>query len=115
MTDATHGSFVWYDLLTGNPRDAVAFYTDVIGWASQPLGSAYTMFTGSDGPLCGTTELPEPSRTMGAPPHWTSNVLVDDVDAAVAEARKLGGSVLGEPSSSDAGRLAVLADPQGAH
>jgi predicted enzyme related to lactoylglutathione lyase len=115
MTDATPGSFVWYDLMTSDPKGAVAFYTDVIGWSSQPFGEAYTSFAGSEGPLCGTTDLPERARKMGMPPYWTSNVCVDDVDATVAEARKLGGTVLGEPIDyPKVGRLAVLADPQGA-
>jgi predicted enzyme related to lactoylglutathione lyase len=116
MTDATQGSFVWYDLLTRDPKEAVAFYSHVIGWTSQPFeGSPYTMFVGSQGPLSGTTELPEQARKMGAPPHWTSNVFVSDVDATVAEAGKLGGRVLVAPSDyPKIGRLAVLADPQGA-
>jgi predicted enzyme related to lactoylglutathione lyase len=119
MTDATQGSFVWYDLLTRDPKEAVAFYTKVIGWTAQPFESAspysYTMFVGSRGPLAGTAELPEQARKMGAPPHWTSNVFVNDVDATVAQAKKLGGRTLVEPSDyPKVGRLAVLADPQGA-
>ena len=46
------------------------------------------------------------------PPHWTSNVYVDDVDKTAADARLLGGRVLVEQSDfPNVGRLAVLADP----
>ena len=116
-TNATHGSFVWFDLLTRDPPAAAAFYAQVIGWTAQPFegsGGSYTLFVGSAGPLGGVAELPERSRKTGVPPHWTSNVYVDDVDATAAEARRLGGRVLVEPSDfPNVGRLAVLADPQG--
>jgi predicted enzyme related to lactoylglutathione lyase len=70
---------------------------------------------GSQGPLGGTTRLPEQARKMGAPPHWTANVQVADVNATVALARKLDGRVYVEPSEfPKVGRLAVIADPQGA-
>jgi predicted enzyme related to lactoylglutathione lyase len=115
MSTPENGSFVWYDLLTTDPAAAVTFYGHVIGWESQTLGPEYTMFANAQGPLAGATKLPERARTHGAPPHWTSNVKVADVDATVAEATKLGGRVLTEPSDyPNVGRLAVIADPQGA-
>jgi predicted enzyme related to lactoylglutathione lyase len=115
MTDTKVGHFVWYDLLTESPDAAVAFYTHVVGWTSQPFERGYTMFQGSQGPLAGTVQLPEALKKMGAPPHWTSNVEVADVDATVAKVRELGGRVYAEPQDyPTVGRLAVIADPQGA-
>jgi predicted enzyme related to lactoylglutathione lyase len=115
MSDASLGSFVWYDLLTSDPGAAVAFYKDVVGWESQSLGSEYTMFAAAQGPLAGATTLPEKAKKAGAPPHWTSNVKVADVDATCAKVKELGGRVLTEPSDyPNVGRLAVIADPQGA-
>jgi predicted enzyme related to lactoylglutathione lyase len=118
-TVATEGSFVWFDLLTRDPQAAVAFYTHVVGWTSQafdaPGGAGYTLFVGAAGGLGGTAELPEASRKIGVPPHWTSNVFVDDVDRTVAAVREMGGSVMVAPSDfPNVGRLAVIADPQGA-
>ena len=28
----THGKFVWYDVMTSNPKTAESFYRSVIGW-----------------------------------------------------------------------------------
>jgi predicted enzyme related to lactoylglutathione lyase len=115
MTDSNIGRFVWYDLLTTDPEASVSFYSHVIGWKSQPFEQDYTMFTSEQGPLAGTTGLPEQAKNMGAPPHWASNVAVADADATVALAKKLGGRVFKEPTDyPKVGRLAVIGDPQGA-
>jgi uncharacterized protein len=110
MSDDNVGRFVWFDLLSSDTEQAIAFYTHVVGWTAQPFQHGYTVFVGSQGPGAGTTKSPMP----GVPPHWTSNVHVADVDVTVARVRELGGKVLSEPSDfPDVGRLAVIADPQG--
>jgi predicted enzyme related to lactoylglutathione lyase len=102
--------------MTPDPKAAIAFYTDVVGWKTQAWeGSDYTMWIASDGPLGGVSGMPERASKAGIPPHWTSNVLVADVDATVAKARKMDAKVLVEPSDiPKVGRFAVIADPQGA-
>ena len=117
MATANIGRFVWHEHMTTDPKAAIVFYTEVIGWKTQPFGegSDYTMWVGSQGPLGGTMKLPKEAAKMGAPPHWMGNVLVDDVDSTVALTRKLGGKVYKEPESiPTVGRFAVIADPQGA-
>jgi predicted enzyme related to lactoylglutathione lyase len=116
MPDPTTGRFVWYDLLTTEPDQAIAFYAHVVGWTTQPLQEGvYTLFASGQGPHAGTAKLPDEARKMGAPPHWTSNVQVADVDATIARLRELGGSVRFQPNDfPSVGRLAVIADPQGA-
>jgi uncharacterized protein len=115
MTDATPGRFVWHDLMTPDPKAAVAFYTHVAGWTSQPFEGSYTMLVGSQGPMGGVAELPERARKRGAPPHWMGNVQVADVEATVAQVRQLGGEVYAEPQDiPNVGRYAIVADPQGA-
>lgn len=117
MANAVHGNFVWHEHLTPDPKAAVAFYTEVVGWKTQPFGEGgdYVMWLGSHGPLGGVMKLPEQAAKMGAPPHWMGNVQVADVDATAALTRKLGGKVYKEPSDvPTAGRFAVIADPQGA-
>jgi predicted enzyme related to lactoylglutathione lyase len=117
MADTNIGRFVWYDLLTSDTSAAASFYEHVVGWKSQPWKQGYTMFTGGQGggPKAGTAQMPEEAQKMGAPPHWTSNVFVADVDATIAQVRKLGGKVLMEPSDfPEVGRLAGIADPHGA-
>jgi uncharacterized protein len=115
MTESNIGRFVWYDLLTTDPDTAVPFYSHVIGWKAQAWEGGYTMFLSEQGPHAGAAKLPDAAKKMGAPPHWTSNVAVADVDATAAQARRLGGRVLVEPADfPKVGRLAVIADPQGA-
>jgi predicted enzyme related to lactoylglutathione lyase len=52
---------------------------------------------------------------MGAPSAWTAYTEVPDTDATVAQAVKLGATVLLAPKTVEqAGRFAILQDPQGA-
>jgi predicted enzyme related to lactoylglutathione lyase len=117
MAKTKTGSFVWYDHLTRDPGAAVNFYGDVIGWKTQPFGedSHYLMWVGDQGPLGGVIALPAEAAKMGAPPHWMGNVQVENVDAAVALAKTLGGKVHKEAEDiPTVGRFAIIADPQGA-
>jgi predicted enzyme related to lactoylglutathione lyase len=92
-----------------------------VGWKTQVFGEPepgkepYTMWVGGQGPLGGVMTLPEQAKKMGAPPHWMSNVTVPDVDAAVAKAKRMDAKVYVEPMDvPTVGRVAVIADPQGA-
>jgi predicted enzyme related to lactoylglutathione lyase len=118
MTDANRGHFVWYELMTDDTSAAIAFYTHVIGWKTQPLTESpepYTMWVAGQGPLGGVMRLPETARRMGTPPHWMAHVQVGDVDATVVTASRLGAHVHVPPTDiSTVGRYAVIADPFGA-
>src|SRR5919205_60494 len=117
MGRAKTGLFVWYEDLTRDVDAGVAFYSEVVGWRTQPFGEGgdYIMWVGSQGPLGGVMRLPDEAAKMGAPPHWMAHVEVDDVDATAALAKRLGGKVYKEPTDiPTVGRFAVLADPQGA-
>jgi predicted enzyme related to lactoylglutathione lyase len=116
MTD--RGRFYWYDLMTTDVEDAKSFYTKLIGWGTtlwNGMGQPYTMWTKGETPLGGVMELPEDARSAGAPPHWMGYVLVPDVDATLAQVKKLEGMVL-VPGTDipTVGRFGVFNDPQGA-
>jgi len=114
MTNS-NGDIVWYELLTTDPRAAIAFYTKVVGWKSEAWQTAnYTMWVGSQGPLGGVNELPDTARKMGAPPYWQASIQVANVDDTVAKVKQLGGQVYVTEDIPEVGRLAVIADPQGA-
>jgi predicted enzyme related to lactoylglutathione lyase len=117
MANSNNGLFVWYEHLTKDPKAAIAFYTDVVGWKTQPFGEGgdYVMWVGGQGPLGGVMKLPDEAAQMGAPPHWMAHVQVADVDATAALAKKLGGKVYKDPADiPTVGRFAIIADPQGA-
>src|SRR5574338_1577316 len=90
MASENVGRFVWYEHMTRDVPAAVAFYSGVVGWKTQPFGEGghpYTMWVGSQGPLGGVMQLPDELTKMGVPPHWMAHVQVDDVDATLARAR----------------------------
>lgn len=118
MADFPRGRFVWYELMTTDPKAAKAFYGSVTGWTITPFEEGdkpYEMWTHDETPLGGVMELPAEAREAGAPPHWMAHVAVPDVDASASRAQQLGAQVLVPPQDvPTVGRFAVLADPQGA-
>ena len=62
MSDAEQqGRFVWYDLMTSDPKAAEDFYGKLIGWGTQPMDGGdkpYTIWTNNEIPLGGVMELP---------------------------------------------------------
>jgi predicted enzyme related to lactoylglutathione lyase len=116
MASVMKGQFVWYEDMTKDPGDAIAFYSEVVGWRTEPFdGSDYTMWVSKQGPLGGVMKQTGEQAAAGAPASWLAHVQVDDVDAAAARARRLGGRIYQEPTDiPTVGRFAVIADPQGA-
>jgi predicted enzyme related to lactoylglutathione lyase len=102
--------------MTTDPDAAIAFYRKIVGWGLLPWDQdpSYRMFTAAGTPVGAVMTLPEQAREAGAPPHWLFYVAVPDADAAVRQAKSLGGSAYVEMEIPSVGRFAVLADPQGA-
>ncbi len=113
------GRFVWYELATTDVETAKAFYSSVVGWgaadASTP-GSNYTIFTAGGAPVAGLAKLQAgPQKAGEVPPQWRGYVGVDDVDAAISRAKKIGGTVHMPPTDvPNVSRFSVIADSQGA-
>ena len=107
------GTFSWAELATTDAEAAKAFYTALLGWTYEdnPVtdGSTYSMAL-RDGHYV--------AALFGAsdqPPHWNCYVTVESADETAAKARGLGGTVMAEPFEVlDVGRMAVVADPNGA-
>jgi predicted enzyme related to lactoylglutathione lyase len=116
MTDrqSLPGKFVWFELISRDPKKAQAFYRDVLGWKVQafPMGDqTYEMIVASDTMIGGYA----PPRSDRQPSHWISYVSVADVDAAAKAAAANGGRVVDAPYEiPGVGRTARIADPQGA-
>lgn len=118
MTDKPLGRFCWYELMSKDPAAAKPFYTQLLGWTSQPFEGAdtpYDLWVNGEAPFGGLMQLPEEAQAQGAPSHWLAYVSTPDVDATVSTAKDLGGSVMVAPMDiGDIGRIAVLRDPLGA-
>ncbi|MBA5775767.1 VOC family protein [Stappia sp. F7233] len=114
----THGSFVWYELMTTDTAAAERFYTSVIGWSAKDAGMPgmnYTLLSAGDAQIAGLMAQPEEVRASGAPPAWLGYILVDDVDGCASEIATKGGKVHRQPDDiPGVGRFAVVADPHGA-
>ena len=112
---AGHGRWLWNELHTSDPTKALAFYEKVVGFSHQsmemgPGGTYHTLSKGGVDRGGVTGHL-----AAGAPPHWLPYVSVDDVDAAIARARKLGATIpVGPEEIPGIGRFGVFIDPTGA-
>jgi predicted enzyme related to lactoylglutathione lyase len=109
-----NGTFCWVDLATTDTEAAKAFYGALFGWSLQEVPQ-YGFFRRGDAVVAGLAELQPAQRDAGVPPSWSSYVRVEEADAVCARAEQLGGAVRAAPFEiPQAGRMAVLADPQGA-
>lgn len=112
-----HGRFAWYELMTTDLATARAFYTKVVGWTAQDTSTpdlAYTQFSAGKAAIGGLLDLPESARKMGATPRWIGYIAVDDASAAADRITRRGGAVYVPPTTTNIGRIAVVADPQSA-
>jgi uncharacterized protein len=114
------GTFCWSELATSDQAAAKAFYSALFGWQAddRPVGEdAYYSMQLLDGKhVAAIAGQPQQQRDAGVPPLWNSYVWVDDADAAVARAVELGATAHAPAFDvMQAGRMAVIQDPQGAY
>lgn len=116
------GTPIWYELLTSDLAAAAPFYRAVLGWsiaaqADPPgVGMDYRMIVRADGGMAGGAMMIDAAMAAsGVKPGWLIYFGVDDVDASVARILSLGGTVrMPALTMEGVGRMALLADPQGA-
>jgi predicted enzyme related to lactoylglutathione lyase len=112
----TPGAFSWSELMTTDPKAAVAFYGQLFGWQSKDMDmgtGAYHVQNVGETSVAGIMGMPPGAQ--GMPPMWGCYVTVANVDETLKKAEALGGKVM-MPAMDVAGvgRMAVIADPQGA-
>lgn len=118
-TSYAHGTPSWVDLSTPDTAAAKTFYCELFGWDAEDVdagdSAVYTMFRLNGKAVAGMGEQAAEQRERGIPPFWLSYITVDDIDAVAARVAELGGQVHMEPFDvMDAGRMALIMDPQGA-
>lgn len=113
-TTYSAGTPCWVDLATTDVESAGRFYGAVFGWTvrEQP---GYSFFERDGEVVAGLAALTPEQTAGGMPPSWSMYVRADDPDALAARVVELGGTVRTPPFDiPDAGRMAVIADPEGA-
>lgn len=116
-----NGSWIWYELMTTDPDGAAKFYGDVVGWTfsggpdpqAGPVDYRHIAH-GDGGSAGGMLALTKEMCDHGAMPCWLGYLSVADVDASVAAIVADGGKVLMPAMDLPVGRMATVADPQGA-
>lgn len=117
--DAQGRTFVWHEVYAPSSQDTIDFYTKALDFGSttMPMGEMgdYKLLTRNGVPVAGvmgTDEMPG----IEAPPHWATYIAVDDVDSRLATCIRLGATQVVAPMDvPGVGRMALIADPQGAH
>ncbi|MBV7414696.1 MULTISPECIES: VOC family protein [Aeromonas] len=112
-------TFTWHELYVPDGEAGVRFYTEVLGWQTELMemeGGNYPMLVANGRPVAGVQATRDNPQMAGVPPHWATYIAVDDVDARLAKVTAHGGSVV-VPAMDipTVGRMALIADPQGAH
>ena len=112
------GAFIWYELMTTNAQGAKDFYDAVIGWnIGEDIAdyNGYRMINRSDGKFAGgVLPLTDEMIGHGARPTWLGYIHVEDVDRAAGKIEQAGGKTLMKHDIPNVGRIAMVADPQGA-
>lgn len=107
------GALVWNELASPDLEASSAFYSGLFGWEIAPFEGSPTPYLSiknrgaSNG---GMRELSPP----GVPPHWLVYFGVQDIDAALAKVRELGGTAMSGPIDIQMAKIAIVQDPQGA-
>jgi len=108
---------VHFEIGCQNMESTRAFYSALLGWQSQPNGPMMAMLTNLG-------EMGQPKTmgigghltALGHPPHQyvTVYAMVDDIEATLAHAVKLGGTLLiPKTEVPGAGWFAWFKDPEG--
>ncbi len=113
-------AFPWHEVYVPDVDAAVEFYTRVLGMTTQdyPMegGHVYKMLCVDGVPVAGMMSTNHPEMPPGVPPHWAVYIGTEDVDGCVERCKSAGGQLVHGPFDvPNVGRMALLADSQGAH
>jgi uncharacterized protein len=109
------GSIWWIEVLVNDVPGTREFYGRLFGWTSvetsfEPF-EAYTFFKRGDAQEGGILPI---GRDWGVSPRWNSIFAVEDCDAAIEHAQRLGGSKVFVHTVPKAGRIGLIDDSGGA-
>lgn len=111
------GRIAWTDLTVPDAPAIRDFYSKVVGWSFAPVDmGGYDDFN---------MNQPESGETIAGichargvnaelPAQWMIYITVADLDASIAQCKKLGGHVISGPRGMGSQRYCVIRDPAGA-
>ena len=119
------GTVWWNELRTPDEEGAISFYSRLIGWQPFKISAMDSLKSPDDGEplytvwMMGWNQvggmMKMSSRIQLGEALWFPFIAVEDVDACARMAVELGGRVIEAPFDvPNAGRFALLRDPQGA-
>ncbi len=107
------GSLCWADLNTPDPAGAKKFYGGLFGWTFMTAEHDYELIL-SGGQMIGGIPAAEATPTR-IPAHWRAYFAVSNADQTANSAASMGAQLQSKPRTlENVGRMAVIADPQGA-
>ncbi|GGV15782.1 hypothetical protein GCM10010260_63770 [Streptomyces filipinensis] len=110
------GTPAWNELVTFETESVAKFYATVFGYEQEAVVSAdfdYVTLHLAGRPVAGLHGVGHAlPRDRG--PHWQTYFEVADTDATTRQVADLGGRVIRPPHDSPHGRVATVADPEGA-
>lgn len=108
------GAFAWAELVTDKPVETDRFYAGLFGYDQRQIGDNgfdYTVWHLGDEQVCGRYAAQADPQL---PRQWMLYFAVADTEASVERVLASGGSVRTPPMDSPYGRIAGVADPEGA-
>ena len=112
------GQFCWLDLAASDAGSAKEFYAKLFGWTSHEQlanGGSFTRLRLSNHDVGSVYQLTNALLENGMPSHWTPYVRVGNVNDAVRNAVRLGGTVVVDPFAvTGVARIALIHDSVGA-
>jgi predicted enzyme related to lactoylglutathione lyase len=108
-------TFVWHEINAPSITKSIEFYTQALDFGTLEFDmgemGTYHMLTRHGQGVAGVIQ----PQQAGIPAHWATYISVDDVDARVEKCRQFGATLIGGPFDVPTiGRMALIADPQGA-
>jgi uncharacterized protein len=106
------GALTWNELQSPDPQASASFYGGLFGWSTEQapgMSDVYLLVKNAGANNGGIREL-----GPGMPPSWLVYFATDDIDAALAKVRELGGTTIVPTMDIGVAKIAVVSDPQGA-
>ena len=121
MADETKidiGTITWFDLTAENAEEIKDFYTNVVGWKSDPVKmNGYNDYNmnkpGDNQTITGICHAKGGNANL--PPQWLIYITVEKIDSSAKKCVELGGKIISEPKDMQGyGRYCIIQDPAGA-